>query len=189
MFNTVLTCSVFPEAWKMSKIRSVPKILNPGELRDYRRISVLPARCRRLWKLSCVTKWISYSVLTNLFFALVTARPRSFLRLPMTYCVIVTGDWWRFFSCWISPRRLTMFGILYCWRNFHCTLSSGVLRCIWLVFINDIVAQIDFCRFHMYADDVQHYLSDDLCSLDDCIYPMNADLDRLYIWAAENGLC
>jgi hypothetical protein len=31
------------------------------------------------------------------------------------------------------------------------------------IFINKIVAQIDFCRLHMYADDVQLYLSDDLC--------------------------
>jgi hypothetical protein len=39
----------------------------------------------------------------------------------------------------------------------------------------------------MYADDVQLYLKDDLCSLG--ILRMNADLDRLYIWSAENGLC
>jgi hypothetical protein len=50
------------------------------------------------------------------------------------------------------------------------------------MFINDIVAQIDFCRFHMYADDVQLHLSDDPCSLDECIRRMNADLDRLYMW-------
>jgi hypothetical protein len=41
----------------------------------------------------------------------------------------------------------------------------------------------------MYADDLQLYLSDDPCSLDECIRSMNADLDRLYIWSAENGLC
>jgi hypothetical protein len=35
---------------------------------------------------------------------------------------------------------------------------------------------------------VQLYLSDDPCSLDECFRHMNADLDRLYIWAAENGL-
>jgi hypothetical protein len=57
------------------------------------------------------------------------------------------------------------------------------------IFINDIVAQIDFCQFDMYADDVQLYLSDDPCSLDECIRRINADLDRLYIWTGDNGLC
>jgi hypothetical protein len=39
----------------------------------------------------------------------------------------------------------------------------------------------------MYShDDVQIYLSDDPCSLDECIRRINADLD---IWSTENGLC
>jgi hypothetical protein len=41
----------------------------------------------------------------------------------------------------------------------------------------------------MYVDDVQFYLSDDPCSLDECIRRMNANLDRLYIWSTENSLC
>jgi hypothetical protein len=43
MFNTVLKISIFPDVWKMFKILPVPKIPNPGELRDYRPISVLPS--------------------------------------------------------------------------------------------------------------------------------------------------
>jgi hypothetical protein len=38
------------------------------------------------------------------------------------------------------------------------------------IFINDIVAQIDFCRLHVYADDVQLCLSDDPCSLDEYLF-------------------
>jgi hypothetical protein len=40
------------------------------------------------------------------------------------------------------------------------------------IFINGFVAHVDFCRFHMYADDVQLYLSDDPCNLDECIRRM-----------------
>jgi hypothetical protein len=67
--------------------------------------------------------------------------------------------------------------------------DSMLGRLLFSIFINDIVAQIDFYQFHMYADDVQLYLSDDPCSLDECILRMNADLGPLYIWAADNGLC
>jgi hypothetical protein len=45
MFNTVLTCS---DAWNMSKILSISKIPYPGELREYRPISVLPSMSKAL---------------------------------------------------------------------------------------------------------------------------------------------
>jgi retron-type reverse transcriptase len=48
MCNTVLTYSIFPDAWKMSKILPVPKIPNPGELRDYRPIRVPPTLSKAL---------------------------------------------------------------------------------------------------------------------------------------------
>jgi hypothetical protein len=47
-FNTVLTCPIFPDAWKMSKILPIPKISNPGELRDSRPLSVLPSLSKAL---------------------------------------------------------------------------------------------------------------------------------------------
>jgi hypothetical protein len=59
-------------------------------------------------------------------------------------------------------------------------VQGSVLRpLLFSIFIKEIVAQIDFCRFHMYVDDVQLYLNDDPCSFDECIRRMNADLDSL----------
>jgi hypothetical protein len=66
--------------------------------------------------------------------------------------------------------------------------GSVLVPLLFAIFINDIVAQIDFCRFHMYANVVQLYLSDDPCNLDERILRMNADLNRMYIWSADNGL-
>jgi hypothetical protein len=161
--------------------------------------SVCCRRCLRLWRLACVLIWfIDGNRLLS---------PYQFgFRLGHS-TVIVTWDWWRFFSCWISPRRSTMFGTLCCWESFHSTLSSGILRRLWLVrifqidfsmclrvefFRNrlrllgvwcrvlcwDFYSSIDFCRFHMNADDVQLYLSDDPCSLDECWPWSTVYLDR-----------
>jgi hypothetical protein len=46
MFNKVLTCSIFSEAWKRFKILPVPKMSSSGG--DYRPISVLPSLSKAL---------------------------------------------------------------------------------------------------------------------------------------------
>jgi hypothetical protein len=50
------------------------------------------------------------------------------------------------------------------------------------LFINDIASRISHCRYHLYADDFQLYLSGDIDSiLSDCINRMNLDLiESLY---------
>jgi hypothetical protein len=41
------------------------------------------------------------------------------------------------------------------------------------LFINDIASRISHCRYHLYADDVQLYLSGDIDSISDIIIRMN----------------
>jgi hypothetical protein len=48
---------------------------------------------------------------------------------------------------------------------------------LFALFINDIASRISHCRYHMYADDGQLYLSDDINSISDCINRMNLNLE------------
>jgi hypothetical protein len=56
------------------------------------------------------------------------------------------------------------------------------------MFINGIVHQITSCRVHLYADDVQIYISCEPHRIENCIHNMNMDLDRIHQWSIENCL-
>jgi hypothetical protein len=43
IFNTILTTSIYPAAWKISKIIPIAKKSKPSNMSDYRLINVLPA--------------------------------------------------------------------------------------------------------------------------------------------------
>jgi hypothetical protein len=47
---------------------------------------------------------------------------------------------------------------------------------------------IHFCRFHIYADDLQIYHSSSAADLQRYYDEVNADLKRIYKWAGSNGL-
>jgi hypothetical protein len=73
-------------------------------------------------------------------------------------------------------------------------VARGVVQCsvlgplMFSLFINDIASRICHCWYHLYADDVQLYLSGDIGSISDCISRMNLEFESLHKWTIENGL-
>lgn len=56
------------------------------------------------------------------------------------------------------------------------------------LYINDLPQQISYARLHMYADDVQLYISATIDLLDEAVGKLNDDLSSIYEWANANGL-
>ena len=54
--------------------------------------------------------------------------------------------------------------------------------------INDLPSVVEFCKFHLYADDFVIYLSGPFKDAQTIISKVNCDLDNISRWAADNGL-
>lgn len=60
---------------------------------------------------------------------------------------------------------------------------------LFTIYINDLTKQILYSNVHLYADDVQVYISAHKTNIDDCVHKLNEDLDRIHNWTTANGLC
>ena len=58
---------------------------------------------------------------------------------------------------------------------------------LFTIFINDLPSQLQYCRIHMYADDLQLHLSSPVPSITLNVNRLNDDLNRIYHWAKANG--
>lgn len=56
------------------------------------------------------------------------------------------------------------------------------------LFVNDIASVIKHCHYHIYADDVQLYISSPLGQTTDAIARMNNDLVSVVQWSSQNSL-
>jgi hypothetical protein len=52
--------------------------------------------------------------------------------------------------------------------------------------MNDILMK--HCKYHIYADDVQLYISGKYDVIGDCVARLNDDLTRIHRWSISNGL-
>jgi retron-type reverse transcriptase len=57
------------------------------------------------------------------------------------------------------------------------------------LFINDISNSILFSNYHIYADDVQIYLSGSEENIESVVNQINTDLTSIADWSTRNGLC
>jgi hypothetical protein len=73
-------------------------------------------------------------------------------------------------------------------------INAGVVQgsvlgpILFSLFINDIVQRIRFSTCHMYADDVQLYISSTPSDISTCVAHINEDLDSIWRWSQENYL-
>jgi ribonucleases P/MRP protein subunit RPP40 len=77
--------------------------------------------------------------------------------------------------------------------------SAGVVTCgvpqgsvlgplLFTSYIDDVSRVIRYCRFHIYADDLQIYHTCAVLSFQRCIDELSLDLQRVHEWAAANSL-
>lgn len=60
---------------------------------------------------------------------------------------------------------------------------------LFVLFINDLPNVLNNCNVHIYADDVQLYITCPFDRTNKCIQDLNSDLTRVGEWASINGLC
>jgi Reverse transcriptase (RNA-dependent DNA polymerase). len=56
------------------------------------------------------------------------------------------------------------------------------------IFINDISSVFKFCKYHLYADDLQLYIETSVDNIAEAIFKMNEDLEALRAWTTYHGI-
>lgn len=81
--------------------------------------------------------------------------------------------------------------------NFHqsetINVASGVPQgsilgpILFSMYINDLPSVLSYCKFHLYADDCQLYISGNHKNISDIVNLINMDIRRILIWCEQNG--
>ena len=56
------------------------------------------------------------------------------------------------------------------------------------IYINNVFNVLKYCRYHLYAEDLQIYIHSPPDSLNDCVAKLNIDLLAVFNWSSSFGL-
>ncbi len=76
------------------------------------------------------------------------------------------------------------------WEPVTCGVPQGSILgpLLFVLYVNDISSCIKNCKYQMYADDLQIYLSFSPKTINHAIQIMNNDISNIFKWTKENGL-
>jgi len=227
IFNTILTQSTYPKAWKKAKIIPIPKTDS-----DYRPIAILPF-------LSKAFEILLYRQMHNFFVSnsLLTNRQSGFR--PKRSCTTAILDVTEDIRKNTDAKKPTFLILLDCTKAFEsidhkifcfklknwygfssqavklissylsqrsqCVSSGESLSSplsikkgvpqgsvlgpfLFSVYVNDFPRILKKCSCHMYADDIQLYLSCDKSDVQSGANVLNEELIRVDSWAKANKL-
>lgn len=232
--NLSISSSTFPDLWKISLIKPIPKKQNVNSVNDLRPISILPCLSKVLEKIVC-NQIINYLENENILpptqsgfrkkrstaTALLDVVDNMLLAQDQGMgTILVLLDFSRAFDAINIPlllSKLSFYGFdmdTVKWFDSYLNLRSQIVNVtgldgntisssriynlrgvpqgsvlgpiLFILYSADIINCIQHCNYHIYADDLQVYISFPPQDSDVAVEKINNDLDRLADWSTAN---